>query len=350
MKKAFRMFKRKGRECYYIQDNQTGVQRSLGTADKEEAQRLLQAENEARKQSGINLQLGKVYLANAEPKLTTRVWQEVMDELSSHGVETSQERCSREMKSAAFNGIRNKPIIETTSDDLKLVLKRGGSATNNYLRRLHNLALGNGWLNWNIIPTKQWETPAPKKRRGTTLQEHTQIVAAEKSEERKNYYEMLWLTGAAQTDGSLLRAENIDWQKRVISYQRKKTGEWCTLAIGASLDALLSKLPKAGFLFPNIAGIKDKDRASLFRRRCLLLKIENISLHNYRYAWAERAAELGYPERFAQAALGHKSRAVHHAYAKGAQIICPALDDQERKIIPLNGGLSDEIGKKAQEM
>lgn len=120
------MFRRKGRESYYIQDNQTGEQRSLGTSNKEEAQRLLQAENEARRQSGINLQLGKVYMANAEPKLATRVWQEVMDELTSHGKETSQERCGREVKSAAFNGIRNKPIIETTSEDLKLVLKRGG--------------------------------------------------------------------------------------------------------------------------------------------------------------------------------------------------------------------------------
>jgi len=80
-----------------------------------------------------------------------------------------------------------------------LVLKRRGSATNNYLRRLHNLALGNGWLHWNIIPAKQWEKPAKKEKRGITLEEHTKIVAAEKSEERKNYYEMLWRIGAPTT-------------------------------------------------------------------------------------------------------------------------------------------------------
>ena len=33
-------------------------------------------------------------------------------------------------------------------------------------------------------------------------------------------------------------------------------------------------------------------------------------------AWAERAKTCGYPERFAQAALGHNSKAVHRAYAK----------------------------------
>ena len=34
----------------------------------------------------------------------------------------------------------------------------------------------------------------------------------------------------------------------------------------------------------------------------------------YRYAWAERAKVCGYPERFAQEALGHNSKAVHRAY------------------------------------
>lgn len=40
-----------------------------------------------------------------------------------------------------------------------------------------------------------------------------------------------------------------------------------------------------------------------------------MSLHSYRYAWAERAKTAGYPERFAQEALGHNSKAVHRAYA-----------------------------------
>jgi hypothetical protein len=46
-----------------------------------------------------------------------------------------------------------------------------------------------------------------------------------------------------------------------------------------------------------------------------------------------------YPQRFAQEALGHSSRAVHEAYAKGALVICPALDEYEsmrdRKIVPM---------------
>jgi integrase len=64
-----------------------------------------------------------------------------------------------------------------------------------------------------------------------------------------------------------------------------------------------------------------------------------VSLHSYRYAWAQRAKACGYPQRFAQEALGHSSRAVHDAYAKGALVILPALDEYEQadsaKIIPL---------------
>ena len=61
-----------------------------------------------------------------------------------------------------------------------------------------------------------------------------------------------------------------------------------------------------------------------------------VSLHSYRYAWAERAKVAGYPERFAQEALGHNSKAVHRAYAKKAQVILPALEDFEKKVIRLD--------------
>ena len=55
-----------------------------------------------------------------------------------------------------------------------------------------------------------------------------------------------------------------------------------------------------------------------------------MSLHSYRSAWAERAKTVGYPERFAQEALGHKSRAVHRAYAKKALVTLPPLEEFEK--------------------
>jgi len=56
-----------------------------------------------------------------------------------------------------------------------------------------------------------------------------------------------------------------------------------------------------------------------------------VSLHSYRYSWAERAKKAGYPERFAQEALGHNSKAVHRAYAKKAKVTVPSLEDYEKQ-------------------
>jgi hypothetical protein len=39
----------------------------------------------------------------------------------------------------------------------------------------------------------------------------------------------------------------------------------------------------------------------------------------------------GYPERFAQEALGHNSKAVHRAYAKRALMKIPSLEDYEQQ-------------------
>jgi hypothetical protein len=43
------------------------------------------------------------------------------------------------------------------------------------------------------------------------------------------------------------------------------------------------------------------------------------------------AVNVHYPERFAQQALGHNSKAVHHAYSKHAEVTVPSLDDWEKQ-------------------
>ena len=145
-----------------------------------------------------------------------------------------------------------------------------------------------------------------------------------------------------------MTAENVNWENRVLSYFRQKTGQPCFLRIGTELETLLRKLPAHGFLFPRMATLRDKDRSAEFCRRCRLLKIEGVSLHSYRYAWAERAFKAGYAERFAQAALGHSSSAVHYGYAKNAEVICPPLENHADKIIPLDGknGIEREENRK----
>ena len=46
---------------------------------------------------------------------------------------------------------------------------------------------------------------------------------------------------------------------------------------------------------------------------------------------AERARTCGYPERFAQEALGHNSKTVHRAYARHAKVVLPSLESFEKK-------------------
>jgi len=145
----------------------------------------------------------------------------------------------------------------------------------------------------------------------------------------------------AAPDIAALAAENIEWQERVVSFRRKKTAALSVLHFGREVEAVLRRLPGAGLLFPRLAQVHEKHRAQEFRRRCRGLKIEGVTLHSYRYAWAQRAKVCGYPERFAQEALGHNSKAVHRAYARGAQVKLPALEDYEKayaatNIIPLN--------------
>ena len=88
--------------------------------------------------------------------------------------------------------------------------------------------------------------------------------------------------------------------------------------------------------------MREKDRATEFKQRCDGLGIKGITLHSYRYGWAERAAEAGYPERHAQSNLGHGSKAVARAYAKRAKVKTPSLEEYEEiqrnagdKVIPL---------------
>lgn len=340
MKEKFWLCKRKG--VFIAYDSSNGRRESLHTRDREEAKRIVEAKNSAARQPALNVSIARAYLVGADPKLMERTWAFVMEEFCSVGKESTRLRRRRAVRSKAFAPIRNKKLIETTAEDFLTVIRSGGSFANHILRCLHNLALGMGWLLAPVIALKLWPKIDKKPKRAITLEEHQKIIAAENGKaERKSYYELLWEIGAAQTDGASLTTTNIDWENRVLSYRRRKTGELCMLEIGPRLESLLKSLPAEGPLFPKISALQDKDRAAEFRRRCRVLKIEGISLHSYRYAWASRAKQLGMPERFAQSGLGHGSLPVHRAYAKDGAVICPSLERYEQlrmngNVIPLH--------------
>lgn len=336
MKPSFYLFRR-GR-VFYVQDAKTRRQESLRTTDRQEAQRLVVARNEAVAQPALNLALARTYLTAHDPRLVERTWKEVMEVLASRGRDSSRDRTQREIQSQFYDTLRTRRLFETASEDFLAVLQEGGVFANNFLRRLQNMALGLGWLAWPILTAKCWPKPNARPKRGIRLEEHQRILAAETKPEWRLYYSLLWETGAGQSDAAELMAENIHWESRLLVYHRKKLppdAPPARLVIGPRLEKLLRQLPATGPLFPKMRETPDNHRAAEFRRRCRLLRIEGVSLHSYRYAWAERAKAVGYSERWAQAALGHNSKAVHQAYARRAEVVCPSLEEFEDKVIPL---------------
>lgn len=346
MKRHYRLFQRSN-GIFFIQNNATGKQESLRTRDKEAAHRIFHAKNEAHQQPAINLQIARAYLMASDPLIVKRTWQHVMDELvkTKHG--STQERWQRAIKDKALDSIRVLPLIETQAEKLFQALEKGTVSTNVHLRKLHNFCLAMNWLPWPIIPKKQWPPVQFKEKRAISLEEHCRVVEREQNPERRQFYELCWHLGGSQGDIANLRADDVDWENCTISFTRKKTGVPVILHLGEEALNTLKDLPSEGLLFPYLSRVRAGDRATEFKQRCRGLGIEGVSLHSYRYAWAERAKKCGYPERFAQEALGHNSIAVHRAYAKKAKVKLPSLEEYERKIVPLPNPKQRDISASA---
>ena len=181
--------------------------------------------NESHREPTLNLNLARAYLAAHDPNMAKRTWQAVMDEMATHGIPTTQERCARGFRSKAYDPIRNKPLVSNNRrTNLLTILHSNGNCVGHYLRRLHNLAVDLGWLPWPILAKRAWPKIQSQSKRAITAEEHRAVIASEKNPERRAYYELLYETGAAQTDAANLTAEDIDWRNGVLVYRRKKLG------------------------------------------------------------------------------------------------------------------------------
>ena len=149
MKEKYWLIKRGTR--YYSLDSETRERKSLGTTDRHEAQKIIQAKNESTHRPALGLSLAKAYLAAYDQSLVSRTWRFVMDEYSARGQTQTQELRRRKLKHKAFNHIRDKCLIETTSEDFMTVLRVRNVFVHSVLKNLHNLAIGMGWLPWPVL-------------------------------------------------------------------------------------------------------------------------------------------------------------------------------------------------------
>jgi len=334
MKQRYRIFRREN-GVYYSLDSLTKKRNSLNTADREEAKRFQNALNEACQQPAVNLQIAQVYLQHSDPDFAKRTWQFVMGKMGETKSGSTKKRWDTAIKDQAFDQIRALALIKTQAEHFLDATHKGTVSTNVFLRRIHNFALDMNWIPRSIIPRRQWPAFQFKARRGITWEVHNRILERETNPERKKFYQMCWHLGGSQGDLASLKAEDVDWQNLTVSFTRQKTGVPVILHLGEEALHTLKDLPGEGLLFPYVARVRAGDRATEFKQRCVGLGIHGVSLHSYRYAWAERAKTCGYPERFAQEALGHNSVAVHRAYAKRAKMKLPSLEEYEKKSMAL---------------
>jgi hypothetical protein len=329
------MFQRNG--VFYVQDKLNGKQKSLKTRDAAAAKRMLAGKNQATEQPQMNLAMAKVYLSFQSPEMMSRTWDDVMKEMEQAYHGPTLARWRTQMKSAPFQGLRKLVLIQTDSSHFLSVLRhpRAGTSTQKWLRILHNRAMDLGWIMAPVMARRIWPKLRTKRAKAITADQHARLIAAEKDEEFRNYLQMLWEIGGAQTDTARLHRDNVDLFNRRITYNRQKLesiGQGSVaIVIGDDLMKLLNQLPREGYLFPTLAKQNDKVRASRFRKVADRLGFTDISLHGYRYAWAQRAKSYGMPLREAMAHLGHGSKAVHYAYSDKAEVVSLPLEFYEKQ-------------------
>jgi hypothetical protein len=330
MKPRFRVTQRGDRDgMCYSKDTLTGERVSLETKNRAEADRRVFHKNEALKNTDINHRIGMDYLSASDPEYARRTWRFVMQDIIKDKKKSTLARYLTALKDPAYELIADKLLVKTLPGHLLEVLRAGGTATNVYLRRFQNHAFDMDWLPKRILAKKLFPKIKHKEMRGIKWEEHCRIIARETNPERRDYYDLCYYIGGSQTDVAVLHNEDIDRVRRSFVYSRRKNTELAGTKIGPKAWAIIERRPRSGPLFPYLCTVREADRATEFKQRCDGLKIEGVTLHSYRYAWAERSADAGYPERYAQRALGQNSKIVHRAYAKKAQGELPSLEDYE---------------------
>lgn len=293
----------------YAEEIATGLRKSLRTKNLEEAEKLLHAMNEAERNPQLNQRMAQVYMAGRDSKSLTRTWNDVLKAIIESKVDGSDihYRWTTVSKDPAYRLILNKPLLETPAEMLLAVLKKGTVSTNVYLRRIQNFAIDMGWLPWPILIKKQFPKVRYKAKRGITESEHQLIITREKNLERRDFYELCWEFGGSQGDVARLTDEDIDWNDRLICYNRKKMEQRMKenpklkppmIKFGKKIEDILKRRPSKGPIFPYLCTVRASDRATEFKQRCMSLEITGITLHSYRYGLAEYT--LAYYSRWAE--------------------------------------------------
>ena len=81
MKNRYRLLYRGERGTFFCFDNVTRMRTGLQTKDRDAAEQIVLAKNQALRQPVLNLQIAKAYLAGTDNGVTTRTWQNAIEAL-----------------------------------------------------------------------------------------------------------------------------------------------------------------------------------------------------------------------------------------------------------------------------
>ena len=94
----------------YCEDRTTGQQKSLQTRDGAEAQRLVQAKNDAVKLPQMNLVMAKTYLFAQDPKIITRTWADVLARSCDRSNASTRMRHERVVRTKPMQFLKGKRL------------------------------------------------------------------------------------------------------------------------------------------------------------------------------------------------------------------------------------------------
>ena len=111
---------------------------SLKTKDRDAAEQIIAAKNQAIRQPTLNRQIAKAYLSGTDAGMSSRTWQTALEAMVERKQSSTRERWVRGIKNHALDLIRHCVIVETQPELLWQTLKAGTVSTNVHLRELHN--------------------------------------------------------------------------------------------------------------------------------------------------------------------------------------------------------------------
>ncbi len=359
--------KKNSRGIWTAVDKKTKKQTSLkckGTREQAEEIADIQFGNTDDSNSMHHMKSAEAHLMKCNPEWVTITWDDVAQRKikgprsrvgGGKAIGTTKVQISS-WNNKCWDKLRHKRCIDTVPRDFTDAVSSGRAGVVNFGRQLHSYAMDHRLIPYAIMGSEMWpKYKTGKMSRTITEEEHLKIIKFIQDDKLKtftqytrrhpnttrkqwrdeweNWLWFLWWTGASNTDAANMKAENIDWKKRVLEYKRQK---WVrpekhaparvAISKGGSLERLLKKLPKKGFLFPLLSRCVGGDRASTVGIFAEWVGIEHVTPHGYRFAFAERAKEMGMSAEDRMTTLGHKEFLQTSHYDQEAQVIPASIE------------------------